>query len=87
MTSGLGNPTHDGFVSLAVKNIISFQVGGEALAAPAGPERHSVGTGDDGEEPEEELPLQQPVRKRHLPQPLRLRRPLDGIRVLVSFSH
>ena len=69
------------------KNIISFQVGGEALAAPAGPERHSVGSGDDGEEPEEELPLQQPVRKRHLPQPLRLRRPLDGIRVLVSFSH
>ena len=69
---------------LTVNNFESLQVGRQAPAAPAGAERHPMGSGDDGEELEEELPLQQSVCQRYLPQPLCLRRPLDGIRVLVS---
>ena len=59
---------------------------GQAPPPPPRPERHPVGPGHHGQEPQAQLPVQQPLRERHLPKPVRVRRPVDGIRVLVSLQ-
>ena len=44
------------------------QVGRKASATSSGSQRNSMGSGNDGEKPEEKLPLQQSLRERHLSQ-------------------
>ncbi len=55
------------------------KIGAQALAPATPRQRHAVGPGHDGQEPTEELPLQQPLRQCDLPQPVCVCRPLDGV--------
>lgn len=61
-------------------------VGGKIPAVTAGYERHAVGTSHDGQERGEELPVEQALRQRHLPGAVRMRRPVELLRLHVSMK-
>jgi hypothetical protein len=60
------------------------QTGGQAPPAPAGDERHPVGSGHDGQKPGTELPFEQALRQRDLSGAVRVHGFMERLRVHVS---